>query len=187
MRLEDFVERSGSDFVSQLRNIVKVSLSAASPCAEGKVKELRKDAGKVRHTHEFATQYAFDESMNTHHALLVLLTAVIFAPFTVFSQGSLAPSGPPTPSMKTLEQIEPRTVISSVPYTINQPGSYYLTNNLYGVSSDYGIQIFANNVTVDLNGFTLRGVTNAFDGVVTYQSSSNVTVCNGMISGWGQG
>jgi parallel beta-helix repeat protein len=125
--------------------------------------------------------------MNTRHALLVLLTAVIITPFTAFSQGSLVPSGAPAPSMKTLEQIEPRTVISSVPYTINQPGSYYLTNNLYGVSSDYGIQIFANNVTVDLNGFTLRGVTNAFDGLVVFQSSSNVTVCNGMISGWGQG
>jgi hypothetical protein len=125
--------------------------------------------------------------MNIHHALLVLLTVVTFAPFTAFSQGSLAPSGPPAPSMKTLEQIEPRTVISSVPYTINQPGAYYLTNNLYGVANDYGIQILANNVTVDLNGFTLRGVTNAFDGLVIFQSSSNVTVCSGMVSGWGMG
>ena len=125
--------------------------------------------------------------MKTHHALLVLLTAVTFAPFTAFSQGSLAPAGAPAPGMKTLEQIEPRTIISSVPYTINQPGSYYLTNNLYGVPNDYGIRIFANNVTVDLNGFTLRGVTNAFDGLVIFQASSNVTVCNGMISGWGSG
>ena len=125
--------------------------------------------------------------MITNHALLVLLTAVIFAPFTAFSQGSLTPGGAPAPTMKTLEQIEPRTLISSLPYTINQPGSYYLATNLFGVSNDYGIQVLANNVTVDLNGFTLRGVTNALDGLVIFQSSSNVTVCNGMISGWGLG
>src|SRR5215211_2297603 len=73
MRLEDFVERSGSDFVTKLRNIVNVPLSAASPGAKAKVKELRKDAGRVRHSHKFATQRAFDQSMNKHHTLLVLL------------------------------------------------------------------------------------------------------------------
>jgi len=32
--------------------------------------------------------------------------------------------------MKTLDQIEPRTPISSAPYTISASGAYYLTNNL---------------------------------------------------------
>jgi len=51
-----------------------------------------------------------------------------------FSQGPLTPGGTPTPTMKTLTQIEPRTPIESLPFTITQPGSYYLTKNLAGVS-----------------------------------------------------
>jgi len=35
---------------------------------------------------------------------------------TVFAQGGLAPPGAPTPTMKTLAQIEPRTPISSLPF-----------------------------------------------------------------------
>jgi hypothetical protein len=32
--------------------------------------------------------------------------------------------------MKSLDQIEARTPISSAPFTISAPGSYYLTTNL---------------------------------------------------------
>jgi len=59
--------------------------------------------------------------------------------------------------MKTLDQIEPRTPISSVPFTISAPGSYYVTTNLTPGADQNGIVVAADNVTIDLNGFTLFG------------------------------
>jgi len=41
-----------------------------------------------------------------------------------FAQGSLTPPGAPAPTMKSLDQIEPRTPISSLPFTISSSGSY---------------------------------------------------------------
>jgi len=106
---------------------------------------------------------------------------------TAFAQGSLTPPGAPAPTMLTLNQIEPRTPISSAPYTISSPGSYYLTTNIIGVSSQNGINIYANNVTLDLNGFSLQGVSSAINGISIQSSYTNVTVRNGTISAWGAG
>ena len=69
-------------------------------------------------------------------------------------QGSLTPPGAPAPTMKTLNQIEPRTPISSLPFTISSSGSYYVTGNL-GITGQNGITINQDNVTLDLGGFTL--------------------------------
>ncbi len=77
---------------------------------------------------------------------------------TLSAQGNLTPPGAPAPTMKTLDQIdaklEKRTPISSLPFTISQSGSYYLTGNLSGTS---GINVNVGNVVIDLNGFDLRG------------------------------
>ena len=63
-------------------------------------------------------------------AALLLLSTLNSERSTAFAQGALTPPGAPAPTMKSLAQIEPRTPISSVPFTITQPGSYYLTTNL---------------------------------------------------------
>jgi parallel beta-helix repeat protein len=57
--------------------------------------------------------------------------------------------------MKTLSQVEPRTAITNAPYTITQPGSYYLTSNL--TSAGHGVIIRSDRVTLELMGFTLSG------------------------------
>lgn len=68
-----------------------------------------------------------------------------------------------TPTMKSLEQVEPRRLINSVTapgnainlYIITQPGSYYLTADLTGVNGKKGLWIASDNMTIDLNGFAL--------------------------------
>ena len=105
---------------------------------------------------------------------------------SAFAQGPLTPPGAPAPTMKTLEQIEPRTAITSLPYTITQPGSYYLTGNLAGPT---GIVIQASGVTLDLMGFELAAATPSFtSGIRADGVRSNITIRNGTVRGWlGQG
>src|ERR1039458_5354121 len=101
---------------------------------------------------------------------------------TVFAQGSLTPPGAPAPTMKTLAQVEPRTPISSVPYTISSPGSYYLTATLTntGVGID-AITINADDVTLDLKGFTLMGGPSAGSAINVPSDHRHIVVRNGGI------
>lgn len=90
--------------------------------------------------------------------------------------------------MKNLNQIEPRTLISSIPYNITNSGSYYFTQNLTGDTNiTNGITIAANDVTLDMCGFVLTGTSNGFSGInVTGAQNRNITIKNGVVRGWGQ-
>jgi len=137
----------------------------------------------------------------THHrfglnitALALLLSTLNPQLSTVLAQGPLTPPGAPAPTMKTLDQVQPRTPIDATHtpgdadslFKITQPGSYYLTANVTGVSAKYGIEIAASGVTVDLNGFDLVGVPGSLDGVaVTPLNLVNVNVRNGSVRSWG--
>ncbi len=80
-----------------------------------------------------------------------------------YGQGPLGPTGAPAPVYKTLDEVEPRIPIPSEarsggPYEINNSGSYYLTGPLKQLSSGVPvIQINADRVTLDLNGFSVEG------------------------------
>jgi len=105
---------------------------------------------------------------------LVALTSV----HSAFAQGALTPPGAPAPTMKTLAQIEPRTPLSA-PFTITQPGSYYLTTNIF-VASGNAITINTNDVTLDLNGFVVTAGT-AGQGVAVPNAQRNVSVHSGVV------
>ena len=120
--------------------------------------------------------------------LIALLVSSFALRHSSFAQGSLTPPGAPAPTMKSLDQIEARTPISSAQFTITQPGSYYLTTNLSTSSGD-AIDIKTNGVTLDLNGFTISSTLNPANGcgiaLVGSVSGgvSNITILNGHIQG----
>ena len=129
-------------------------------------------------------------------ALPCLATAMLNCQLsTTLAQGSLTPPGAPAPTMKTLDQVEPRTPVDAVHtpgaslfmFYINQPGSYYLTTNIVGLSGMDGIGISANNVMLDLNGFALIGGSGTEEGIHIYSACTNVAVRNGNVSGWSDG
>ncbi len=126
--------------------------------------------------------------MKTKLKLTAICFCILHSSFClrVQGQGALTPPGAPAPTMKSLAQIEPRTPISAAPFTISAAGSYYLTTNL-NVSSGDAIIITANDVTLDLSGFTLRSTANpaAGYGIKLGASSAvtNIIIANGHISG----
>jgi parallel beta-helix repeat protein len=120
-----------------------------------------------------------------------LTVFIASATLSAFGQGVLTPPGSPAPTMKTLSQVEPRTPISSVPYTITESGSYYLTANLSSTTD--GVIITTNNVTLDLMGFTISGDGNNYNdqGIYLYGATNsaiqNVVVHNGIVRNFGVG
>jgi hypothetical protein len=113
---------------------------------------------------------------------------------SVWAQGLLTTPAVPAPSMKTLGQMEPRIPVPMGPttpivgphFTISQPGSYSLMGNVT-VTSGHGIVINASDVTLDLNGFTLKstgaGAPTAGSGsaILLGPGVSGVTIRHGRI------
>ena len=85
------------------------------------------------------------------------------------------------------------TKISSVPYTIYSSGFYYLSGNLTYNGTDKAISISADNVTLDLMGFTVTGAGKTISTCGIYPNvneatpSKNVEIRNGTVSGFNAG
>jgi parallel beta-helix repeat protein len=116
---------------------------------------------------------------------------------TAFAQGALTPPpGAPAPVMKSLDQIEARIPLNTVPgasnavHVISQPGNYYLTANVVGSAGKNGILINADDVSIDLNGYTILGSgAGSLDAIAVLNpdggDGDRLSVRNGSIREWG--
>ena len=122
--------------------------------------------------------------------LAVLVTSLVAGPLPTRA-GELEPLGPPGPTMKTLDEVEPRIPIQTadLPLTISEPNSYYLAEHInFTQSNTPAITIDANDVTIDLNGFALTGPgqsvgTNSYGVFISNQN--NVEIRDGTIRSFG--
>jgi hypothetical protein len=104
------------------------------------------------------------------------------------------PAGPVAPTMKTLAEVEPRTLISSAStpgdadsqFKITAHGSYYLNGSITISSGREFLEINASNVVVDLGGFRINGAAGSLSGIRVAPGVTNITIRNGSIVGFDQ-
>jgi hypothetical protein len=124
----------------------------------------------------------------------IVASVLVLAPLAALAGPLDPPAGPISSTLKPLTEVEPRLALNQV-YTggdfdsvfkITQPGSYYLAADLNGVAGKFGIEVSLvapGAVTIDLNGFSVRGVTGALSGI-TNTGFAVLHVRNGTVSGW---
>jgi hypothetical protein len=115
-------------------------------------------------------------------SLLALAGLLVFSLFAV--GGSLEPSAPPGPTMKTLDEVEPRVPIhaSDLPLTITEANSYYLVEDVnFEPNNVHAITIECNDVTIDLMGYTLKGPDSGTKYGIYMSGRSNVEIRNGTV------
>jgi hypothetical protein len=128
------------------------------------------------------------------HACIAAAAVFIAAPAIA---GDLNPPGAPAPTMKTLDEVEPRIPVGPLTtpgdadsvYKITQSGSYYLTGDVLGADRMSGVEIEASGVTLDLMGYEVFGLApsgRSQSGVrVTQAGAINVVIRNGSARAWG--
>jgi hypothetical protein len=123
--------------------------------------------------------------MKTKIRIVTVLTLAALA--AVFAQGPLTPPpGAPAPTMKTLDQLEPRIPIggnttpgdANAVFVIASPGTYYLQSTIM-VPGGKSIAINASNVTLDLSGARIEGAASSLHGIVVTGSQSGIDIFNG--------
>jgi hypothetical protein len=160
---------------------VSINSSGAGPDASAQLDVTSEEKGLLIPRMD---QQQRDNIVMPAHSLLVYQTDVV--PGYYFNAGS-----PTTPDWQPLvstliTSTEKRTAIDNLPFTISTSGSYYLCDNLIGQADTDGITIVASNVTLDLNGFTLKGGGGSMGEAITFPDSvGNIRISNGHIDGWG--
>ncbi|MEM8834778.1 MAG: right-handed parallel beta-helix repeat-containing protein [Planctomycetota bacterium] len=128
-------------------------------------------------------------------ATFLLSTAAVAGPID-------PPAGPVASTMKSLDTIEPRRCLNDLPpdegaiVLVTEPGQYFMRADIVAGPGQHGVRIVTSGrVSIDLNGFSIRGETgsqNGIDMVLAPQSPpSSLHVrcgdgsCRGSINGFG--
>lgn len=127
-----------------------------------------------------------------HRSTVTVISALTFITTAglLFAGPLNPPAGPVTSSYKTMTEIEPRIAINSAntpgdadsTFKITTPGSYYLTGNVLVVPGKSGIEIDADDVTIDCGGFRIGGFPGALHGItLSGTPRRNTTVRDGSV------
>src|SRR5262245_59148158 len=101
--------------------------------------------------------------MSPRHILKAAALIALAASAALVAGPLAPPAGPVGPTFKPLAEVQPATPVQSLPgsaqamHVITQPGSYYLTGPITATAGLNGIDIFADDVTLDLCGFEING------------------------------
>ena len=132
------------------------------------------------------------ETKSEQKRLFVSLFALILLSVYAFTgvAGSLEPDGPPAPTMKTLNEVEPRIPIhaSDLPLVIIEPNSYYLVEDVnFANTTTYAIEIKCDDVTIDLMGYTIKGPNlPSYSGIYAL-NRTGIEVRNGVVRDFANG
>ncbi len=118
-------------------------------------------------------------------AWAIVATLALFVAAAITGVVSGGPLDPPNPPVSTPNGIDGRIPIDRLPFTIADSGSYVVTRDL-AYADGNGINVTADNVTIDLNGFTLDGVNQNTNGIHAIGRRS-LSVVNGTLRRWSTG
>ncbi len=125
----------------------------------------------------------------THCATYCATLTILLATGGVFAGPLNPPASPVASTGKTLTEVEPRIALSQAntpglnagQFVITQPGSYYLTGDMtLNPGTTASININASDVTLDLNGFSVRAAGRYSISITN--NSDRVTVKNGSVA-----
>ncbi len=134
-------------------------------------------------------------AVNPRTALLVMIAVVTSAVLV----SSIATGGPLDPPPGPITGTDARLLNQQgtvFPIVIDEPGVYRLTSDLEPPAGVTAIEVGANNVLVDLNGFALQGSGGMSIGIAPIPPTdeatlgvryTNLRVTGGTISGWDTG
>jgi hypothetical protein len=134
---------------------------------------------------DFVTSQKMEREQKRTKVVVSLLALAGLLAFSLLAVGgTFQPTAPPAPTMKTLDEVEPRIPIpgSDMPvgtFFITQSGSYYLTGDR--LLSNTGIQVDVNDVTIDLAGYSQIGPDVRVSSGIYMNGRSNVEIRNGTV------
>ncbi len=118
---------------------------------------------------------------SSRFGMLILAALSSLGRSAAFAGDLNPPLGPIGPTDRI--PLNARTV--SFPFVINSSGSFVLTSDLVGIAGQHGIVVVADDVSIDLDGFSVIGIAGSRSGIFVSGVRRNIVVINGIIRGWG--